>query len=285
MRVLPVLFKIGSFELYTYGLMIIIGFFASLALLLLNGRREKVRGDHLVDLGFVSLIAGLVGARLLFIITQWPIFVLNFMLAEQTIWSLLSLLAETLYIWRGGFVFYGGLILGIVAFVWRARTYKISAFQALDFAAPALSLGHAIGRTGCFLAGCCYGKSCPEDYPFAVVFSDPLSLAPRGIRLYPAQLFDSLNALLIFALLQFMVSRRKFDGQITSLYLILYGIGRFIVEIYRGDDQARGVYFNGAVSTSQIISAISIVAGLAIYLIRRQAPRFQLEAHRTNGVR
>jgi phosphatidylglycerol:prolipoprotein diacylglycerol transferase len=129
-----------------------------------------------------------------------------------------------------------------------------------DILAPCLAIGQAVGRWGCFFAGCCYGA--PTDAPWAITFTDPKSLAPLEVALHPTQVYLSINALAIFGILTWLHKRKTFNGQVFWVYGILYSIGRFIIEFYRGDD--RGVV---VLSTSQYIGIF--VLGLSIYMLTR----------------
>jgi len=126
-------------------------------------------------------------------------------------------------IWEGGLVFYGGLIASVLVAIWFLKKYRISFWKYADFFAPALALGHAIGRQGCFLAGCCYGRPLLVSAWFSVTFPTNInSLAPAGIPLYSTQLMESLGEFLIFLGLAWGLRRKKFDGQIFILYLMIY---------------------------------------------------------------
>ena len=145
----------------------------------------------------------------------------------------------------------------------------------MDMATPSLAIAHFFGRLGCFSAGCCYGRPAPQGLPWAVTFRDPLSLAPPGIPLHPTQIYDALNALIIFSVLMFLRRREKFTGQLLVTYILLYAIGRSIVEIYRGDS-IRGFVIDPYLSTSQFISILAFIFGL--YLWRRWSKKYPIKA-------
>ena len=130
--------------------------------------------------------------------------------------------------------------------------------------APSIALGQAFGRLGCFSAGCCYGA--PTSGPLSVIFTDPHSLAPLGVPLFPTQLMEATGNLAIFCALLLLRRSKKFDGQLFWLYVLFYAVLRFIVEIFRGD-AIRGLYFGNAISTSQII-AIGMFLLAGIMLVR-----------------
>ena len=128
-----------------------------------------------------------------------------------------------------------------------------------------MALAHAFGRLGCFGAGCCFGHPAKEDFPLAVIFNHPLTVAPQNIPLHPAQLYDSTNTLIIFLILQWLYTKKRFDGQVIACYGMLYAIGRWFVEDFRGDS-IRGFVFNDRLSTSQFISLIIFTLSLTLLL-------------------
>lgn len=235
----PILFEYKFLKLHTYGFFIVVGFLCGLFLMRRKAKKLGWNLEHVSDVAFWSLLGGFIGGRVLYIITRW---------SEYS-----SSPFEMFKFWEGGLVFYGGFLGGIVAFIWRARFYKIPVLRFIDLSAPSLAIGHAFGRIGCFLAGCCYGRPVPADHPFAVIFTNPLSIAPLNQPIHPAQLYDAANAFAVFLILEFWYPKRKFLGQMFALYGILYSIGRYIVETYRGD-KIRGFIIENVLSTSQFIS-------------------------------
>jgi phosphatidylglycerol:prolipoprotein diacylglycerol transferase len=131
----------------------------------------------------------------------------------------------------------------------------------LDLVSPLLALGLFFGRIGCFFAGCCYGKE--TSLPWGVVFTNPNSLARLNVPLHPTQLYDAANGLAIFLFLIWRERRKAFDGQIFSLFLLLYSITRFFIEMLRGDP--RGFLFQNLISTSQGIGIF--LAILSIFML------------------
>lgn len=234
--------EIGNFRLPTYGLMIIIG--VAIANLIAIKLIKKYKLDHLdfIILESYTFLGAILGAKLLYFIVSFD--EIDFSRIFE--WSYLKLLLQ------GGFVFYGGLIGGIFTAFLAGKIHKINTITYMKTVICLIPIIHAFGRIGCFLAGCCYGK--PYDGVFAVVFPEK-SLAPPGIPLFPVQLFEAICLLLIgFTIL---ILQLKFNfSKTVELYLILYGILRFILEYLRYDE-ARGhlLFF----STSQWISIILIL--------------------------
>jgi phosphatidylglycerol---prolipoprotein diacylglyceryl transferase len=204
----------------------------------------------IADMAVYVLIAGLVGAKLLLLAVEWAHYSRN----PRELFSLV----------QSGGVFYGGLILAFPVAWWYARRHGLSAWNTADVLAPAVVLGQAVGRLGCFAAGCCYGR--PASVPWAVTFHDDYAHrivgTPLATPLHPTQIYESLACLVIFGILVAMADRKRFHGQIALGYVALYGVARFIIEFFRGD-AARGTVFGGVLSTSQFI-AILMVLGAAL---------------------
>lgn len=240
----PILFRAGDVEIHSFGLMMALAWLAASAYLDVRFRRRGFPRALVSDLVVSALIGSLIGARLLFLAVEYPSWTADPLAAVFS---------------RSGFVFYGGLLGGVLGGVWTLRKYGISVPAAADDVAPALLLGLSIGRIGCFLAGDDYGT--PSAVLWAVTFTDPASLAPQGVALHPTQLYLSLNALILFAVLHAQSRHPAFSGQVTALFLILYSSTRFVLEFFRGDP--RGIY--GPLSTSQWIGVLVFPAGIWLY--------------------
>jgi phosphatidylglycerol---prolipoprotein diacylglyceryl transferase len=239
----PVLLKIGPIAIYTYGFFVALGFVAGLSIAKMEAIRLERDPGPVTDLCFYILLSAMVGARLFYMAVNPGMFLDNPL--------------EIFKIWNGGLVFYGGFIASVIVAIVYLKKRRLPLWETADVLAPGLAAGHVLGRMGCFFAGCCYGKTC--DLPWAVTFSHPLSLAPLGIPLHPSQLYEVLNNLVIFSVLWWFRRRKTFDGQVFWVYLLLYGITRAVLEIFRGDP--RGVFLNDHLSVSQIIGiALALIA-------------------------
>jgi len=265
--VFPQLFHIGSFYAPTYGFLVSLGVLVGLWISVRNSERQGIDPDHAWNLGILVVLCGIVGAKLLYIINDWNIYSAN----PRLIFSLSTL--------QAGGVFSGGLIGALVAAVWYIRRHKMPALATCDAFAPGLALGHAIGRIGCFAAGCCYGK--PTHHFWGVVFTNPVanlnSETPLGVPLEPTQLLESAVELANFFLLMWMFKRKKFDGQIFGAYLFLYGVARFFLEFLRGDP-GRGEVFGGMMSGTQLISIGLVLLGGFIWWLRPAPKAVPLQA-------
>ncbi|MBW1645977.1 MAG: prolipoprotein diacylglyceryl transferase [Deltaproteobacteria bacterium] len=249
----PILFQWGRLTIHTYGVMVAGGFLLALLYAVRAGRREGLAAEVVQDLFFYALLFAILGARLLYVLINWGYY------RRQP--------QEILFLWQGGLVFYGGFLAAVGAVAWRVHRQRLPFWRLADLAAPALVLAQAVGRLGCLAAGCCYGKVC--HLPLAVRFSDPASLAPLQTPLYPTQVFHLLANGLIFMVLLWRRRRRRYLGQVAVYYLLLYPLGRFTIEFFRGDP--RGGW--AGLSTSQWISmaVFALGVGLFFHLTRRQS--------------
>ena len=247
----PVLFHIGKVTLYSYGFMIAVGILAGLFLARRQAAQEGIDQDKIIDIAFYIIVAALIGSRLLFVLMN---------LGEYAAPPL-----DILKIWQGGLVFYGGLFPAAATGVWYIKKIGPPPLPEADIFAPSLAIGHAFGRIGCFLAGCCYGEACA--LPWAVTFTDARTLAPPGIPLHPTQLYSAFGLLLLFAFLLFLRKKKSFQGELFWTYLFCYAVGRFFLEFLRGDD--RGSILGGLLSTTQAISIPLAGISVVIFLYLR----------------
>jgi len=222
----------------------------------LAGKRATAAGlpgERVADLAFWVVLWGLVGAKGLLLVTS-P----SYLTSLSNLWWLL----------RSGGVFYGGFIGAVAAAFVLFRRYRIPFFPTADALAPSLALGHFFGRLGCFAAGCCYGAAC--DRPWAVTFSHPLahsiSGTPLHVPLHPTQLYEAAFNLANYGLLAWLYRRRPRAGAVLAAYLVVYGVGRFVIEFFRGDAD-RGFVLGGALSTSQAIAIAMVVAGVVLLFV------------------
>lgn len=251
----PIILQLGSFKLPAYGLMVALGYLAAVFYLFRKSPARGFKKEDVADLVFYSALSGLLGAKLFYAVTYWDQFGPDF----------LSRAGYVLRTFQYGFVFYGGLVFGAAAFFIAARRRGLPALGTADLFAPALALGHAFGRIGCFLAGCCHGG--PTACALSVTFTDPgaeVSPLLLGVPLHPAQLYEAAGNLAIFfalnAALPRSLSGKLKPGTLAALYAALYAALRFGVEFLRGDD--RGALRLG-LSPAQLISASVFLAALA----------------------
>ncbi len=248
----PILIQLGPVTLHTYGLMVAAGFLLGITLAARLGQQDGLDPQRVFDTCFWIVVAAIIGSRIVYIGVNYEHFI--------------KFPFDMVKLWEGGLVFYGGF-LGAIAAGWICvNRYGLDKWLFADVAATGAALGHIFGRFGCFAAGCCYGK--PTDVPWAVTFHDVASIAPTGVPLHPTQLYDALNEFVVFSILIFVRGRRTFKGQIFFLWIMLYALGRFVVEGFRGDP--RGVWFGDAISTSQLFALVGAAVALVFYLRNRK---------------
>ncbi len=239
----PVLLHIGSFNLYTYGLFVGLGFMTAIWISQKNATHHDISSQTIMDIFFVILLSALFGARFLYVLINFDSFKNN--------------LSDIFKIWEGGLVFFGGFIAVIVVMAVYLKVKKFNFWKITDIISPGVALGHAVGRIGCFFAGCCYGKEC--DLPIAIKFTDPQTLAPIGVYLHPTQIYSVFSNLILFFILLWIQKRKKFDGMVFLSHIMLYSLFRSIIEFFRGD--FRGDFFFDFISLSQGIGMmVSLIA-------------------------
>ena len=259
----PELFHLGPFTVYTYGVLLGAAYLIGLQVAMVRARRLGLDAQKFMDLGIAIIVSALIGAKALLFIVDFDHFVNN-------PGDLLALL-------RSGGVFYGGLVLAVLVGIWYVRKHALPVWTTGDLAAPGIALGYAVGRLGCFFAGCCWGApvaGTPTPW-WAVTFTDPVASdvvgTPLNVALYPTQIFESISGLAIFVfLLAFERKGRPFAGRTFWSYILLYGVSRFIIEYFRGDPRG----FNGGFSTSQWISIVLVPLSVVMlaWLSRRDTP-------------
>lgn len=252
----PVLFSIGDFAVHSYGVLIALGTVLAVALGSRWAVAEGFPKDTFTDLGFWSIIAAVVGARLEFLRTNWHLF------DDATIGQMLN-------VRDGGLVFYGGLVGTLIAFavlIWRR---KLPPLKILDILAPLVPFGILFGRSGCLMAGCCYGK--PTSADWAITFTHELTVAPIGIPLHPTQIYEVMYGAALFGFLFWLRGRKRFDGQLILTLLTIYPLLRSVNEMFRGDP-GRGWAIDGVLSNAQAISiGVAIVAAIGwVVLLKAQ---------------
>jgi phosphatidylglycerol:prolipoprotein diacylglycerol transferase len=252
----PELFHISF--LHTYGVLVALGFLAGLWMAGRLAVRTGLNAEQTTNLGLYCALAALVGAKLMMLVVNAGDYWRN----PGSIFSL-----ETL---QAGGVFYGGLLGALAVAAWYLHKTKLPALPVADAFAPAIALGHAIGRIGCFSAGCCWGK--PTHLPWAVTFRSPVAYqlvgVPLGVPLHPTQLYESAAEFAIFGILYWRFARPHGRGDIISLYLVLYSVARFLVEFVRNQEQ--GSLWGTPLDASQWISLALFAVGAAHFVVGKR---------------
>lgn len=228
----PIIFQIGPLTIYSYGLLVAAGFIIGALLASRHAPRLGISSDKIINLVLIILLSGILGGRLFYILLN-----IKDYLADP---------AEIVMLTHGGLVFYGGAISAFCAAFVYIKKAGLPFMDTFDLLVPFIALGHAVGRIGCFLNGCCYGK------------------LVSGWRI-PTQVLSSLLLLCLFVFLRICLDKRKFTGQVFYLYLIFYSAGRFLMEFLRGDNQA--IFLN--LTFSQLVSLAMFMISSAGYIIKR----------------
>jgi len=260
----PELFRIGSFPVNTYGVLLALGMLLALFVASKLAARDGLPRERIYDLGLWTLIGGLLGSKVLMYFTEENVQILS------------------LDFLRSGGVYYGGFIGGFLALVVLIRWYKLPFWKVADAFAPGVAIGQAIGRQGCFAAGCCWGK--PTGLPWGVHFTEAAHdftgvpiYAPDGaaLHLHPTQLYESIAMLIVFAVLVYIHKKKRFDGQVLIAYGIIYGIVRFTIEFFRDDPRGNlfGLTSLLGISTSQIISLLVATFAVIFMIWRLRQPK------------
>jgi phosphatidylglycerol:prolipoprotein diacylglycerol transferase len=235
---LPRLLQIGPFTLYSFGLMVILGFLAGVFLARRLAEERGQSGEAFLDGAVIMLFASILGARLLYVALNWREFSAH--------------LGDVAAIWRGGMSFHGGVIAGLLTGAWYMRRRRLAALAMGDAAAPGLALGYAIGRIGCLLNGCCYGT--PTTLPWGMHFPD----GDPGLRYHPTQLYASVINFGLMFLLIHAYRRPHRTGQVLALYAGLYSVYRFFIEALRKGVTADVLAFG--LTEAQVFSLFAVVA-------------------------
>lgn len=238
-----ILFEVFGIQIKSYGLMIAIGIIVASSIFINKGKKKGFDEDSLLNLIIIAVIGGMLGGKGLFLITEL-----------KNIMKDPSILLNFGY----GFVVYGAIAGGILGIYLYSKKNNWNTLEMLDMTVPGLAIAQGFGRIGCFLAGCCYGAE--TKLPIGVTFPKD-SLAPAGINVHPTQIYSSFFDFLLGFLLIYYSKKERYTGKITSLYIMIYSIGRFLVEFLRDDPRGSIGYF----STSQFISIFTLVFGIIIY--------------------
>lgn len=244
----PVFIHIFGRPIYWYGVLTALGFLAAVLHLSWLGKKEGYPAGHASQLGIWVMVCGILGARFAYVIANFP--------------EYLSKPLDMVRIDEGGLIYYGGFIGAALGIIVLAHRKNEPLWRFSDFAITALPLGHAIGRIGCFLNGCCFGQAC--ELPWGVVRGDQ--------NVHPTPLYETAFNLVVYAVLVRHHGKKERDGNVVALYLILYPIGRFFFEMTRGDDRTRWL----GLTVAQEISIALLLTGCLLW---RFLPRSKEPAH------
>jgi len=263
----PILFDFGAFTLYTYGVLLAAAYLVGLRFALARARTRGLDPQRVMDLGIWIIVSALAGAKLLLLVTDFHQY-------TQSPRAFLDLI-------RSAGVFYGGLVAAVVVALVYLRVHRMPLWTTTDVFAPGIALGHIVGRFGCLMAGCCFGR--PAHVPWAITFHSEAAAVnsgtPLGVPLHPTQLYEAAAEAAILAALLWLERRgHRFAGRTFWTYMLLYGASRFAIEFYRGDP--RGAV--GIFSTSQFVSIVVVPLAIMMLVLlgRRDDPTRYAAAQR-----
>ncbi|HXX71851.1 MAG TPA: prolipoprotein diacylglyceryl transferase [Candidatus Acidoferrum sp.] len=250
----PILFHLGSIPIYTYGVLVAGGFLLGLWYGTRRASQVGLSPEFIWNLGVYAILIGLVCSKLWLLVSEWDYYAAN----PGQIFSVAT--------FQSAGTFYGGILGAMVWVIVYSRMRKAPLLAVFDVAAAPVALGHSIGRIGCFVAGCCYGK--PTSLPWGVTFTDPTAAriagTPLNVALHPTQLYEAAAEFLNFLLLVWLGARQKFPGQIAGAFFMLYGVERAGIEFLRGDP-GRTLLFHDTVSLMQLVSVGWVVVGAFLW--------------------
>ena len=256
----PIAFRLGPLAIHWYGVMVALAFLAGLWAASRRGLRDGIAAEKTVDLGPWLIVGAIIGARTLYVISYWDEFFKG------------KPIEEVFMVWKGGLVYYGGLMGAALACVLYARRKRLALWKVADMLAPSIALGYVFGRIGCLLNGCCYGRAC--HLPWGIRFPEGNPLNPPTFPVHPTEVYDSLLSLGLYGLLAWLYRRKKFDGQVFGVYLVSYALLRSFVELFRGDYPEYQHYLGGWATPAHLVSILTLVAGLLLlWLLPRPEPR------------
>jgi len=239
----PEICKLGPLTIYSYGLALVIAFVVSTLLASAQAKKQGIDPEIIFNLCFAVFISGIIGARIFYVLLNFSYYLHNPL--------------EIIMLQKGGLAWFGGLILGTFSGIYYLKVKKLNVYKIADLLVPFVALAQAIGRVGCFLNGCCYGK----ESGFGIYFPSHTAI------LIPTQIYSSLFLILIFIILRFLQERPHQEGAIFFAYLLLYSVKRFFMEFWRGDSPS----FIFGLTLFQLISiAVFLIAAVSLFLIKNK---------------
>ena len=256
----PILFKLGPLQITSYGLMLAISFMVGILFASKRAKKYGIEPDRVMDLAMIIIVSSIVGSRFLYVIFHLDEFRGHWL-------DTFNPFQSSGQIGIAGLTVLGGVVLSIISSLLYLKLKKLSFLRFADVLIPSVALGIFFTRIGCFLAGCCYGQ--PTSLPWGVSFP-PGSAAHfhyGNVHIHPTQLYSSMYGLIILGILLFAERTRRFDGQLFYLFLLLYGISRFSVDLVRYYETSMVITIAGLqLSVNQAISLAMILTGAGLFL-------------------
>ncbi len=257
----PELFRIGPFSVHSYGVMLALSFILGIYVAVKKGEKRGIKGDEVVNLGFLIIVSSIIGARLFYVLFHLQEFRGRWI---STFWPV----QQDGTVGLGGLILLGGVILAVLSSAIYMYYHKLNFWVLADAIAPAIALGIFFTRIGCFLNGCCFGKAC--DLSWGVVFpqNSPAGSVMGNVAIHPTQLYSSLYGLIIFGILMYLDRNRRFNGFLIGLFFIFYGISRFTVDLFRFYETQ--MFVIGGLEFNQVVSLVMFFSGIGILIYRWQ---------------
>jgi phosphatidylglycerol---prolipoprotein diacylglyceryl transferase len=253
----PIAFKLGTWPVHWYGVLVAAGFLAGLWTASRRAPRSGLKPDQVGDAGPWMILGAVLGARALYVATYW-----KDRFAGEPWW-------EVFMVQKGGLVYYGGLIGASLAVILYCRWRKVPLWKLADVFAPSIALGYVFGRLGCLMNGCCYGRE--TALPWGLTYpsgSEVCQSVANCGPVHPTQIYDSLLSLGLYLFLAWLYQRKKFDGQVFAAYLICYAVARSLVEYFRGDYGPNHTY--GVFTPAQLVSVGILATGIVLAIVLRK---------------
>lgn len=260
----PIAFNLGSLTIYWYGILMGVAFVAGFWTAGRRGLRDGLRPEAILDLGTFLIVGAIIGARVTYVVSYWD---RDF--AGRPLLTILNLR-------DGGLVYYGGFIGAMLAGLVVAKFKKFPVWKMTDVFAPSVALGSAIGRIGCLMTGCCFGKVC--ELPWAIRFPNQspawqtqeathlIGPLEGALPVHPTAIYDSLLNFGLYFTMAWLYRRKKFDGQVFAVYLMAYAVTRSVSDAFRGDYPAANLH--GGLTPAHLVSIGIFIAGAVLFRLR-----------------
>jgi phosphatidylglycerol:prolipoprotein diacylglycerol transferase len=254
----PILFELGPIPVYSYGTMIALAFLICIYLVRKDAQKIGIEPGAVTDIGLWIIVSGVVGARVTYVLMN----------ARDYLEDPL----EIIMLNHGGLVYYGGVTAGTIAAIYLIRRAGLPVLKTTDVLIPYIALGQALGRIGCFLNGCCYGR--PTTTGLGITFppESPAFLAYPGQKIIPVQLVSFAALVCLFLVLKAVSTKKRFDGQVFALYFIIYPALRFVIEFFRGDNQILFAGLTVGQLTSTGMFAIGVIMFVSLMRRKKNVP-------------
>jgi phosphatidylglycerol:prolipoprotein diacylglycerol transferase len=251
----PILFEFGGFQIRSYGVIVGLSFLLALWMSTREASRKGLDPKLIQDFSIYALLAGVVGARLYFVLFSEPAYFVKYP-------------GEIFAIWNGGMGIIGSLVGGVLTAIWFCRRNNVPFLRLGDTLAPGIALGQTVGQFACLLNGDSYGR--PTDLPWAITFTDPRSMAPLNIPLHPIELYEMAAYFVVFLIAWKVRKRYQTDGSAFFAYLAGYGMARFVVDFFRGDP----AMFAWGTQAAQLFGVTMILVSVVGFLQRKRDLKF-----------